>query len=100
MNEKKKWYEQLWFLYTVIATLITALVSFIIYNKTLVADIDVLKRDLNNVFTKIDKIDNNIDVIDNSTLHQYQEWKNELESILIRRGIIKYEAGILREADQ
>jgi len=98
--QKKKWYEQLWFLYTVISTLVVALISFIIYNKTLVADIADLKRDLGKVFIEIDRLDSDVDIIDNSTLHQYKEWKNELESILIRRGIIKYESGILKEADR
>ena len=96
-ESKTKWYENIKILWSAIGILITALTAFIIYNKTLVADINSLETDINSLEKDLIKLNDTVDRIENSDLRINREWKWELESILVRHGIIKYEAGIMKD---
>jgi len=83
-------------LWGVIILLAGGLIGFIIYNKTLIADIVLLKEDLTKAKTEITLLKTTVDVLANSELYEFRRWRWTIEEKLLRANIITIEAGIIK----
>lgn len=87
--KKVKWYANYKLLWWFIGIIFSTLVGFIAYNQTLLHKISLLEHDIKH-------LDDEIDIINNSTLYQYRQWKWDIEDALKHAGIIYFEAGVLK----